>query len=684
VARARLLRRLLEHALLQLDHRRASSASSSERSCSRSIGAWSSVSTGSVSGSTKRQVPGSETWLARRARPGCASCRNSGLPGSGAAGGLAGGLAALGAELVPGLELVAEEVGLDRALAGVTLVIANTGLCSGVLLNNVAGDGTPYVLTARHCENGNADGGNPSAASGVSAYFDAVTPCGQVLASIFDTETAVLTGAVTMVEQQDAWLIRFDGPIPVTDAYFSGWDATGAAFVGGYTAHYGLGNSRQYTGWYGQAYFDHVTAAALGVHYASTFWDLVNQVGSVAPGASGSGVFDANNRLVGTLVRAQAQDSTPNSPGVCPVLTPPAPGPATATVSATAFSGIFDSTADPQSTTGAATLRTVLDPQNTGLLTLNGKWMPPRFSANSSTSPTGSPVILNWNAPGATSCTASGGQAGDGWSGSLAASGSQSVTEYAAGAVTYFLTCNSGSAQSTANAAITWTLAAPTATLQVATGSNGFLNNPIQLTWSSTVSPCVASGGNTGDGWTGTVAANGTQTVNETTAGSYTYIITCGSGSRSATAQFRVTFVAPVVTLQDGGITSANIGQPITLTGSGAGTNCANSGGSSGDGWLNTNLIANGGTFTLTNSGIFGEQFGTPIINQPQSAILGIGGLNKEAEVITDKDGNDSIAIRSIQRFTLGFDHRIVDGADAGKFMSDFKAYLENWSEDIG
>jgi 2-oxoglutarate dehydrogenase E2 component (dihydrolipoamide succinyltransferase) len=91
-----------------------------------------------------------------------------------------------------------------------------------------------------------------------------------------------------------------------------------------------------------------------------------------------------------------------------------------------------------------------------------------------------------------------------------------------------------------------------------------------------------------------------------------------------------------------------------------------------------------GGTFTLTNSGIFGEQFGTPIINQPQSAILGIGGLNKEPEVITDKDGNDSIAIRSIQRFTLGFDHRIVDGADAGKFMSDFKAYLENWNEDIG
>ena len=91
-----------------------------------------------------------------------------------------------------------------------------------------------------------------------------------------------------------------------------------------------------------------------------------------------------------------------------------------------------------------------------------------------------------------------------------------------------------------------------------------------------------------------------------------------------------------------------------------------------------------GGTFTLTNSGIFGEQFGLPIINQPQAAILGIGGMSKEAVVVTDKDGTDSIAVRTIQYFSLGFDHRIVDGADAGKFMSDFKAYLEEWSEEIG
>ena len=90
------------------------------------------------------------------------------------------------------------------------------------------------------------------------------------------------------------------------------------------------------------------------------------------------------------------------------------------------------------------------------------------------------------------------------------------------------------------------------------------------------------------------------------------------------------------------------------------------------------------GTFTITNPGIFGEQFGTPIINQPESAILGVGGLFKEPAVVTSSDGTDSIAIRHFLHLTLGFDHRIVDGADAGKFMADVKKYLENWDEEIG
>ena len=90
-----------------------------------------------------------------------------------------------------------------------------------------------------------------------------------------------------------------------------------------------------------------------------------------------------------------------------------------------------------------------------------------------------------------------------------------------------------------------------------------------------------------------------------------------------------------------------------------------------------------GSTFTLTNSGIFGEEFGTPIINQPDSAILAIGGLRKDPVVLTDEHGNDSIAIRSIQHFCLGFDHRIIDGADAGRFMNEFKKTLENWNQEI-
>ena len=93
---------------------------------------------------------------------------------------------------------------------------------------------------------------------------------------------------------------------------------------------------------------------------------------------------------------------------------------------------------------------------------------------------------------------------------------------------------------------------------------------------------------------------------------------------------------------------------------------------------------ASGSTFTLTNSGIFGEEFGTPIINQPEAAILAIGGLRKEPVVVTDGEGNDTIAIRSVQHFCLGFDHRIIDGADAGKFMSEFKKTLENWDREIG
>jgi len=91
-----------------------------------------------------------------------------------------------------------------------------------------------------------------------------------------------------------------------------------------------------------------------------------------------------------------------------------------------------------------------------------------------------------------------------------------------------------------------------------------------------------------------------------------------------------------------------------------------------------------GSTFTVTNPGQFGAVFGLPIINQPNSAILGVGGITKAPLVVTDDDGNDSIAIRSVVHLTLGYDHRLIDGAVADQFMALVKKTLENWSEEVG
>ncbi len=84
-----------------------------------------------------------------------------------------------------------------------------------------------------------------------------------------------------------------------------------------------------------------------------------------------------------------------------------------------------------------------------------------------------------------------------------------------------------------------------------------------------------------------------------------------------------------------------------------------------------------GGTFTITNPGVFGGLFGTPIINQPQVAILCVGTIEKRAKVLTSPDGDDYIAIRQMAYFALTYDHRIVDGADAERFLSFMKEYLE-------
>ena len=88
-----------------------------------------------------------------------------------------------------------------------------------------------------------------------------------------------------------------------------------------------------------------------------------------------------------------------------------------------------------------------------------------------------------------------------------------------------------------------------------------------------------------------------------------------------------------------------------------------------------------GGSFTITNPGGYGTFHGTPVISQPQAAILGTYAVVKRPWVIQDEQGQDVIAIRPIMNLTLTYDHRLVDGALAGRFLRDIREKLESWDE---
>jgi 2-oxoglutarate dehydrogenase E2 component (dihydrolipoamide succinyltransferase) len=97
---------------------------------------------------------------------------------------------------------------------------------------------------------------------------------------------------------------------------------------------------------------------------------------------------------------------------------------------------------------------------------------------------------------------------------------------------------------------------------------------------------------------------------------------------------------------------------------------------------LNPDEVA-GGTFTITNHGGFGSLFATPVINQPQVAILGVGAIEKRPRVVTMPDGSDTIAVRTMAFLSVTFDHRLIDGAEGDTFLSIVKQTIETekWSE---
>jgi hypothetical protein len=492
------------------------------------------------------------------------------------------------------------------AHATVAILVGNTAQCTGTLLNDTASDGVPYVLTARHCETGVLGGGDPGAAASVTVYWDAVTLCGTTLASIYDGNAVTQSGATTVVEQQDAWLLRLDSAPAASDAYYAGWDATGGTFSGGYSVHHAMGYDKQYAGWYGQPLLQTIPGATLKIGYASTFWGVVNQVGSVGAGASGGALFNPDNRAVGSATLAQLVDGA-NSAGVCPAVPPVAPSASTLTAQYTALASVWNATSDTTSTTGSATLQSVLNAAKTAQLATGGVAILPvaLSSSNGGSVFTGDLVTLSWSAPGASTCTASGGLSGDGWGGSQAASGTLQLTEQSGGNISYTLHCSAGGMAGTATIVISWVFVSGYAAVTGPVG-NVAAGSTAQLQWASNTQPCIASGGTTGDGWAGAKATSGSQNLVVSVIGSITYTITCGTGARIGTGHFTINAVAPSVSAIVTDANNMRVGQPANLMWNNGGL-CTASGGAAGDGWAGSvfTTIGGGQAVTETTAGTY-------------------------------------------------------------------------------
>ena len=347
----------------------------------------------------------------------------------------------------------------NPAAATVALVVENLYQCTGTLINDVPGDNRPYVLTARHCQTGRLGGGNPAAASGVTVYWNAISPCGAPLGSIYNGGLATQSGARTVVEQQDAWLIELDTPPVVTDAQFAGFDASGGPVQGGYTIHQAEGSDKQLVTWFGLAYvLEEVDA--LGSGYVSNFLETVNQSGNIGPGASGSGLFDRSDHLVGALALGRkATDAS--GYGACPVTPTPAPNGSNGVADFTRLASVWTSTADPSSSTGSATLQSVLDPGNSGSRVVPGKPVEiiaynappppaPQITFSPSTIKAGQSFTAGWSASHAANCTLTGGLPGGTWGGAVqSVPPTGSTTESGpAGHYTFGLICQSVEANS--------------------------------------------------------------------------------------------------------------------------------------------------------------------------------------------------------------------------------------------
>ncbi len=317
-------------------------------------------------------------------------------------------------------------------------------------------------------------------------------------------------GATTVVEQQDQWLLRLDAASPVTNAYYAGWDATGAELVDGYSVEYAGADTQQYVTWAGSAITEDLSAQTLGVGYDSVYWgsQLAVQALTVA-------------RLAGSLPRHPGQWLRCPPATISAASLPPTPSTNSVVALYNKLASTWSSTADASSSTGTATLASVLDPANTGTTAMSGVLGTPptaNIFTSQSSSQVGQSVILEFESNAGAVCTATGGATGDGWTGTLNAypDGNMVVSETQPGSVTYGMTCLSGTRSSSAQVSVTWSVAPPTLKFYDQTFPYGLypgIANP--FVWSSNQSSCSATGGSAGDGWTGTLSGSGQINVTE-------------------------------------------------------------------------------------------------------------------------------------------------------------------------
>ncbi len=475
--------------------------------------------------------------------------------------------------------------------ATMALVISNTYACTGTLVNDAAQDGLPYVITARHCQNGQPGGGDPGAASSVVAYWDALSSCGTALDSIFSTTATLSFYATTLVEQQDFWLIRLL-QVPPSDAYYAGWDAQSGPVIGGYTIHHANADAKQYTQWSGQAYSKVISAASLGVGYSGTFLEVVNSLGNIDHGSSGSALFNTNHQLVGTLSRGRND---------CPVVPTPVPSDTSATAYVNSLAAVWKSTSDKTSSTGTNTLASVLDAGNTGMLSVGGGTVPFTVTlvASSMSSQVALPITLNWYSA-AQSCSASGGSGNDGWSGAKPASGSMTISESQPGAVTYTLTCSNATRSVKAVTSVLWTTGPPSISLLLDDPGPLFVKQLITLRWSSNLNSCAATGGAAGDGWAASsLPSAGARQVTEPVEGTFQFTVTCTDGAQTVSTDLLLGFQVPIsIVSLFGPSTPLRVGQEITVLWNGS-PPCRATGGAAGDGWAG-DLYGGNGIVSLT------------------------------------------------------------------------------------